>query len=220
MFRSENFEKLRPVILLGQYASFVIKKIMPQQMDTIRLTTFSISTIALTKRCMRTTTGKMLPADLVTEPFARFIFSRSNNDFDFFRRRFAKRVFRKIRPLQTCHCSAYNDLTRRRKSSSATGVDVRSPRKASSRPVVAFYRIQCRYRPHVAPVCPTPTDVKTEKSLGKSDSKQRVARPERFRTPDPQIRSLVLYPAELRALVFGLRNRRRNRRIAIASTAD
>ena len=65
-------------------------------MDTIRLTTFSISTIALTERCMRTTTGKMLPVDLVTEPFARSIFSRSNNDFDFLGDALQKRSLEKL----------------------------------------------------------------------------------------------------------------------------
>ena len=30
---------------------------------------------------------------------------------------------------------------------------------------------------------------------------ERIGAPEEIRTPDPQIRSLVLYPAELRALL-------------------
>src|SRR5215470_2891461 len=48
----------------------------------------------------------------------------------------------------------------------------------------------------------------------------RSGAPEEIRTPDPQIRSLVLYPAELRARRFHGRKytiSARNRRIAIAS---
>jgi hypothetical protein len=40
-------------------------------------------------------------------------------------------------------------------------------------------------------------------SVAKSSAKQLIlfiGAPEEIRTPDPQIRSLVLYPAELRAL--------------------
>ena len=43
--------------------------------------------------------------------------------------------------------------------------------------------------------------------------------PERIRTADPQIRSLVLYPAELRALDSAAENRPAGRGIAIVLTA-
>src|SRR6187399_2245828 len=43
--------------------------------------------------------------------------------------------------------------------------------------------------------------------------------PEEIRTPDPQIRSLVLYPAELRALDSAAGNRPAGRGIAIVLTA-
>ena len=43
--------------------------------------------------------------------------------------------------------------------------------------------------------------------------------PERIRTADPQIRSLVLYPAELRALDSAAGNRPAGRGIAIVLTA-
>ena len=46
-----------------------------------------------------------------------------------------------------------------------------------------------------------------------------VGAPEEIRTPDPQIRSLVLYPAELRALDSAAGNRPAGRGIAIVLTA-
>jgi hypothetical protein len=46
------------------------------------------------------------------------------------------------------------------------------------------------------------------------ESKQENGAPEEIRTPDPQIRSLVLYPAELRALVTAAGLGPRNRALA------
>ncbi len=72
----------------------------------------------------------------------------------------------------------------------------------------------CRVLPRC---CPKDLAVNTQKNRAEiRNPKQKVAgAPEEIRTPDPQIRSLVLYPAELRALIALPETGPRQRGIAI-----